>query len=38
MSAFASFTREQWLTILTFVIVNFFNAMCASMQVFFLPK
>ena len=29
----SSFTREQWLTILTFVVVNFFNAMCASMQV-----
>jgi len=38
MSAFASFTREQWLTILTFVIVNFFNAMCASMQAPFYPR
>jgi hypothetical protein len=29
----AAFTREQWLTIMTFVIVNFCNAMCVSMQV-----
>ena len=28
-----SFTKEQWLTIITFVVVNFCNAMCASMQV-----
>ena len=29
----AAFTKEQWLTIITFVIVNFCNAMCVSMQV-----
>ena len=29
----ASFTKEQWLTIITFVVVNFCNAMCVSMQV-----
>jgi len=34
----SSFTREQWLTILTFVVVNFFNAMCASMQAPFYPR
>ena len=32
-SKMASFTKEQWLTIITFVVVNFCNAMCASMQV-----
>ena len=31
----AAFTKEQWLTIITFVIVNFCNAMCVSMQVDF---
>ena len=29
----AAFTKEQWLTIITFVVVNFCNAMCVSMQV-----
>ena len=29
----ATFTKEQWLTIITFVVVNFCNAMCVSMQV-----
>jgi len=33
-----SFTKEQWLTIITFVVVNFFNAMCASMQAPFYPR
>ena len=28
-----NFTRQQWLTCLTFVVVNFCNAMCVSMQV-----
>ena len=32
-SKMTSFTKEQWLTIITFVVVNFCNAMCASMQV-----
>jgi len=34
----ASFTRQQWLTIITFVVVNFCNAMCASMQAPFFPR
>jgi len=34
----AAFTREQWLTIGTFVIVNFCNALCASMQAPFYPR
>ena len=28
-----NFTRQQWLVTFTFVIVNFCNAMCVSMQV-----
>ena len=31
--ALANFTRQQWLTAITFVVVNFCNAMCVSMQV-----
>jgi len=34
----ASFTKEQWLTIMTFVVVNFCNAMCVSMQAPFYPR
>jgi len=34
----ASFTKEQWLTVITFVVVNFCNAMCASMQAPFFPR
>jgi len=34
----AAFTKEQWLTIITFVIVNFCNAMCVSMQAPFYPR
>jgi len=34
----ASFTKDQWLTIITFVIVNFCNAMCVSMQAPFYPR
>jgi len=34
----AAFTRQQWLVILTFVIVNFCNAMCVSMQAPFYPR
>jgi len=34
----AQFTREQWLTIMTFVVVNFCNAMCVSMQAPFYPR
>ena len=33
LATMAAFTKEQWLTIITFVIVNFCNAMCVSMQV-----
>ena len=33
VATMAAFTKEQWLTIITFVIVNFCNAMCVSMQV-----
>ena len=39
--ALANFTRQQWLTAITFVVVNFCNAMCVSMQVrngILLPK
>ena len=32
LATMAAFTKEQWLTIITFVIVNFCNAMCVSMQ------
>ena len=28
-----NFSRQQWLTAITFVVVNFCNAMCVSMQV-----
>ena len=31
--AWANFNRQQWLTAITFVVVNFCNAMCVSMQV-----
>jgi len=31
-------TREQWLTVVTFVVVNFCNAMCVSMQAPFYPR
>jgi len=34
----ASFTKDQWLTIITFVVVNFCNAMCVSMQAPFYPR
>jgi len=34
----ATFTKEQWLTIITFVVVNFCNAMCVSMQAPFFPR
>jgi len=34
----AAFTREQWLTIVTFCVVNFCNAMCVSMQAPFYPR
>jgi len=34
----SAFTKEQWLTIITFVVVNFCNAMCASMQAPFFPR
>jgi len=34
----AAFTKEQWLTIITFVVVNFCNAMCVSMQAPFFPR
>jgi len=33
-----AFTKEQWLTIMTFVVVNFCNAMCVSMQAPFYPR
>jgi len=33
-----AFTRKQWLTIITFVVVNFCNAMCVSMQAPFYPR
>lgn len=32
-----NFTRQQWLVTITFVIVNFCNAMCVSMQAPFYP-
>jgi len=35
--ALANFTRQQWLTAITFVVVNFCNAMCVSMQAPFYP-
>lgn len=34
----ASFTKDQWMTIITFVVVNFCNAMCVSMQAPFYPR
>lgn len=33
-----NFTRQQWLVALTFVVVNFCNAMCVSMQAPFYPQ
>ena len=35
MGCFGSinFTRKQWLITITFIVVNFCNAMCVSMQV-----
>jgi len=35
--AFANFNRQQWLTAITFIVVNFCNAMCVSMQAPFYP-
>jgi len=35
--AVTRFTRQQWLTAITFVVVNFCNAMCVSMQAPFYP-
>merc|ERR1712018_826561 len=32
-----NFSRQQWLTAITFVVVNFCNAMCVSMQAPFYP-
>ena len=32
-----NFNRQQWLTAITFVVVNFCNAMCVSMQAPFYP-
>jgi hypothetical protein len=32
MSWRVNFTRQQWLVTFTFIIVNFCNAMCVSMQ------
>jgi len=34
----ARFTKQQWLVIITFVVVNFCNAMCVSMQAPFYPR
>jgi len=34
----ADYTREQMLIIITFVVVNFCNALCASMQAPFYPR
>jgi MFS family permease len=31
-------SRQQWLTVITFVVVNFCNAMCVSMQAPFYPR
>jgi len=35
--AVTNFTRQQWLTAITFIVVNFCNAMCVSMQAPFYP-
>jgi hypothetical protein len=32
-----NFTRQQWLVTFTFIVVNFCNAMCVSMQAPFYP-
>ena len=32
-----NFTRQQWLVTFTFLVVNFCNAMCVSMQAPFYP-
>jgi len=32
-----NFNRQQWLTCITFIVVNFCNAMCVSMQAPFYP-